>query len=103
MTKHESMTKPEARAMALRCAIFFVILISSFVFSRAQDAEAPKKSGVQLMFIPPPMEGAISLGIYDATGKLVRVLHQEAPATDFFAALNGLITYWDGKDDSGKL
>ena len=42
------------------------------------------------------------MGIYDSTGKLVRVLHQEAPPTDFFPALNGLITFWDGKDDSGK-
>ena len=50
------------------------------------------------------MENAtFSMGIYDSAGKLVRVLHQEAPETDFFPALNGLITFWDGKDDAGKM
>ena len=49
------------------------------------------------------MEGTISMGIYDSAGKLVRALHQDAPTSDFFPALNGIITFWDGKDDSGKL
>ena len=61
-----------------------------------------KKIGVKLMFIPPPMEGTISLGIYDASGKLVRVLHQFATADEFVAALDGFITHWDGLDDAGK-
>ena len=43
------------------------------------------------------------MGVYDSAGKLVRVLHRDAPTTDFVSALNGLITFWDGKDDSGKL
>ncbi|MGB8352907.1 MAG: hypothetical protein WCD79_03390, partial [Chthoniobacteraceae bacterium] len=89
-----------------RSVVLFVILISSFVITSIaqEDTPSPEKRGVQLMFVPPPMEGGtISLGIYDPAGKLVRVLHQEAQPTDFFAALNGFITYWDGKDDSGKL
>ncbi len=98
------MTKHEARSGFAFRALFFVILVSSFVISAiAQDDPPPKKAGVQLMFIPPPMEGTVSLGIYDATGKLVRVLHAESPQTDFTAALNGLITFWDGKDDAGKM
>jgi hypothetical protein len=48
------------------------------------------------------MEGAISLGIYDHTGKLVRVLHREATGDEFVAALDGYITHWDGLDDAGK-
>jgi hypothetical protein len=48
------------------------------------------------------MEGSISLGIYDDTGKLVRVLHRAAGADEFVAALDGFITHWDGLDDSGK-
>ena len=48
------------------------------------------------------MEGTISLGIYDHTGKLVRTLHREATAAEFVAALDGFITHWDGLDDSGK-
>jgi len=61
-----------------------------------------KKIGVKIMFVPPPMEGTISLGIYDQTGKLVRVLHQAASADEFVAALDGFITHWDGLDDAGK-
>jgi hypothetical protein len=47
------------------------------------------------------MEGTISLGIYDSDGKLVRVLHREASADEFVAALDGFITFWDGMDDAG--
>jgi hypothetical protein len=54
------------------------------------------------MFVPPPMEGTISLGIYDENGKLVRVLHREAGADEFVAALDGFITFWDGMDDVGN-
>lgn len=45
------------------------------------------------------MEGTISLGIYDQTGKLVRVLHQNAQLNDFTIAPDSLVTRWDGKDD----
>jgi len=90
-----------------RPVCFFVILISSFVITSIAQEETPppkEKQGIQLEFVPPPMQGGtISLGIYDSTGKLVRVLHQEAQTSEFFAALNGFITYWDGKDGSGKL
>ncbi len=47
------------------------------------------------------MEGAFSVGIYDAGGKLIRTLHHDADTSEFGIALNGLITYWDGKDDAG--
>lgn len=57
--------------------------------------------GVKIEFLPPPMEGTISLGIYDQSGKLVRVLHQEAELEEFKVALNGLVTEWDGNDDAG--
>jgi hypothetical protein len=56
---------------------------------------------VKIEFLPPPMEGTISLGIYNDAGKLVRVLHREAEITELTPGDNGLITQWDGKDDSG--
>jgi hypothetical protein len=46
------------------------------------------------------MEGTISLGIYDQTGKLVRVLHRNAQLNDFTIGADALVTRWDGKDDS---
>ena len=61
---------------------------------------------VKIEFLPPPMEGTISLGIYNSAGKLVRVLHREdpmgEPESKLTAGDNGLITQWDGNDDSGK-
>ncbi len=44
------------------------------------------------------MDGTISLGIYDQTGKLVRVLHQNAQLDDFAIGADALVTRWDGKD-----
>jgi len=66
------------------------------------DLPPPKKEGVQIVFLPPPMEGTLSLGIYNKDGKLVRTLHREAPDKDFTKGLNGLITRWDGRDDAGQ-
>lgn len=63
---------------------------------------AHKKDGVQITFLPPPMQGVLSLGIYDAQGKLVRVLHREATEKQFTIGLNGLITRWDGMTDAGE-
>jgi hypothetical protein len=59
---------------------------------------APSRS-VRISFIPPPMDGTISLGIYDQAGKMVRVLHQNAQLNDFTIGPDSLVTRWDGKDD----
>jgi hypothetical protein len=59
---------------------------------------APPKS-VRISFVPPPLEGTISLGIYDKTGKLVRVLQQQAQLSQFAVGADGLVTQWDGKSD----
>ena len=67
-----------------------------------EEEPPPQKKGVRIAFIPPPMEGTWSLGIYDKKGKLVRVLAREATEKNFIVGLNGLIIFWDGRDDSGK-
>ncbi|MDX2082164.1 MAG: hypothetical protein SFU53_15375 [Terrimicrobiaceae bacterium] len=48
-----------------------------------------------------PDEGLVTLGVFDDRGKLVRRLHELTPEADFKKGLNGLITTWDGTDDSG--
>jgi len=58
---------------------------------------------MRITFLPPPMEGTLSLGIYDKKGKLVRTMAREATEKDFSIGLNGLITFWDGKDNTGKV
>jgi hypothetical protein len=83
-----------------RALLAMCLVLAPAVF--AQDEEPPQKKGVRIAFIPPPMEGTWSLGIYDKKGKLVRVLAREATEKNFTVGLNGLITFWDGRDDSGK-
>ena len=63
---------------------------------------APPTRTVRLSFVPPPLEGTISLGIYDGSGKLVRVLHQEAELNEFTIGADALVTQWDGKNDDGE-
>src|SRR5438874_12680191 len=62
---------------------------------------APPTRTIRLSFVPPPLEGTISLGIYDGSGKLVRVLHQEAELNEFTIGADALVTQWDGKNDDG--
>jgi hypothetical protein len=57
---------------------------------------------VRISFVPPPLDGTVSLGIYDTNGKLVRVLHQQAPIDEFTIGADALQTKWDGKDDYGQ-
>jgi hypothetical protein len=83
------------------------ILVALAALSRAEDSPAPTPypaapRKVTLRFVPPPLEGTISLGIFDRTGKLVRVLHREDAIADFTAGHDGLETTWDGKDDAGN-
>src|SRR5882724_2959728 len=47
-----------------------------------QTPSTPARN-VRLSFVPPPLEGTISLGIYDGSGKLVRVLNQQAQLDEF--------------------
>ena len=74
---------------------------------RGQQSPAPSAlpsaspHSVRLSFLPPPIEGTISLGIYDEADQLVRVLHQEAEFDEFAIGADALVTKWDGKDDDG--
>ncbi len=56
----------------------------------------------RISFVPPPLEGTISLGVYDKNGKLVRVLHQEAKLNEFAIGADALVTQWDGKNEDGE-
>jgi hypothetical protein len=67
-----------------------------------QTPSASPARSIRISFVPPPLEGRISLGIYDAKGKLVRVLHQEADLNEFKIGADALVTQWDGKNDNGE-
>jgi hypothetical protein len=67
-----------------------------------QTPSASPARTVRISFVPPPLDGTISLGIYDAQDKLVRVLYHEADLREFTIGADALVTQWDGKDDSGQ-
>ena len=75
------------------------LLLAPRLFAGTEENVETSK---QLIFLPPPIEGVISLGVYDAHGKLVRVLKQAAEIDSFKSALNGLFADWDGTDTNGK-
>jgi hypothetical protein len=81
-----------------------VVISSSWFAPRLfAGAEENGETGKQLMFIPPPIEGVISLGVYDTHGKLVRVIKQAAEIDSFKSGLDGLFVDWDGTDATGKV
>jgi hypothetical protein len=65
-------------------------------------AATPAPRNIRINFVPPPLDGTISLGVYDAKGKLVRVLFREADINEFTIGSDALSTTWDGKDDAGE-
>ena len=67
----------------------------------ATPAPAPARS-VRISFVPPPLEGTISLGIYSREGKLVRVLVQEGAIDEFDVGADALTAKWDGKNDQDE-
>jgi hypothetical protein len=81
------------------CVVLSLAWFAPRLFAGAEENE---ETGKQLMFLPPPVEGLISLGIYDTRGKLVRVLKQAAEVDSFKSGLNGLFVDWDGADATGK-
>jgi hypothetical protein len=94
------------RKEALGAALAVIFLANS---TSAQESPSPSPSpsptearSVRVSFVPPPLDGTISLGIYDAKGKLVRVLFREADVNDFNIGHDSLSTTWDGKDDAGE-
>ena len=70
--------------------------------SPEQTPSASPARNVRISFVPPPLEGRVSLGIYDTQGKLVRVLHHEADLREFTIGADALVTQWDGKNDNGE-
>jgi len=56
----------------------------------------------QFEFALPDVNGRISLGVFDAQGKLVRSLFVAADASQFKIGLNGYISHWDEKGDDGS-
>jgi hypothetical protein len=80
------------------CAL---LVIGPLPAQESPSPSAPARS-IRVSFVPPPLDGTISLGVYDAKGKLVRVLFREADINEFTIGSDALSTTWDGKDDAGE-
>lgn len=97
-----------ARSQLAVIAALLLLAVASASIARAQDSPAPQPSAtalprkVRISFLPPPLKGSISLGIYDAKGKLVRVLHRESDIDEFQIGHDALSTTWDGNDDANQ-
>src|SRR5262249_40038807 len=85
----------------LRIAVLLTLasVASAQELSPPPSPTATPVRSVRISFVPPPLEGKISLAVYDQTGRLVRVLHQEAEFDEFTIGADALTTKWDGKDD----
>ena len=83
--------------------LFILLLGVANTIQAEEPASTPlaAKRTVRISFLPPPLDGTISLGIYDPKGKLVRVLYREADVNEFNIGADALTTTWDGKDDAG--
>jgi hypothetical protein len=85
---------------------FALLVIALLGRVAAQESPAPTPTpaprNIRINFVPPPLDGTISLGVYDAKGKLVRVLFREADINEFTIGSDALSTTWDGKDDAGE-
>lgn len=77
-----------------------LFLAAFFVTTALATAQETTRS-IRISFVPPPLEGMVSLGIYDENDQLVRVLHQEAEFDEFTIGADALSTKWDGKDGDG--
>jgi hypothetical protein len=87
---------------ALLLPLLLVAVSAVLPAATAASAETPASRNMRISFVPPPIEGTISLGIYDTGGKLVRVLHREADLDSFEIGTDALNTTWDGYNDAGE-
>jgi hypothetical protein len=85
--------------LALTIGFLAVSSLRAQETSPSPSPSATPARSVRISFVPPPLEGKVSLGVYNEWGQLVRVLHQEAEFDEFTIGADALSAKWDGKDD----
>jgi hypothetical protein len=89
-----------------KTTVLLLAAASLVVNAAAQESPSPTATAaprsIRISFVPPPLDGTISLGVYDAKGKLVRILFREGDINEFNIGSDSLSTTWDGKDDAGE-
>ncbi len=51
----------------------------------------------------PPLDGTVSIGVFDASNKCIRVLSKSADSESIPSALNGFLVVWDGLTSDGTV
>src|SRR5256886_12800306 len=87
------------KVLPLTIGLLAISFLRAQEISPSPSASATPARAVRISFVPPPLEGKVSLGVYNEWGQLVRVLHQEAEFDEFTIGADALSTKWDGKDD----
>lgn len=77
---------------------FFFIWLVLTVLCGLIHAEQLLKAAVAA----PPMDGTVSVGVFNENGECVRVLLSHVSSDDVPSALNGFSLSWDGKTDEGE-
>ena len=85
--------------LPLTIGLLAISLLRAQEISLSPSPSPTPARSVRISFVPPPLEGKIGLGVYNESGQLVRVLHQEAEFDEFAIGADALSTKWDGKDD----
>ena len=85
--------------LALTIGFVAISFLRAHEISSSPSPSTTPVRSVRISFVPPPLEGRVSLGVYNEWGQLVRVLHQEAEFDEFTIGADALSTKWDGKDD----
>src|SRR5204862_6603748 len=85
--------------LALMIGFLAISFLRAQEMSPSPSPNATPARSVRISFVPPPLEGRVSLGVYNEWGQLVRVLHQEEEFDEVTIGADALSTKWDGKDD----
>ena len=85
---------------ALGAALLWVGFICSS--SALEPLPAPKNQ-ISVELAPPPLEGTVSIGVFDSAGKCIRVLAKGVDQESIPSALNGFQIIWDGKNEAGGI
>lgn len=80
---------------------FFLAALSNLTFSKEPLQLPTNQASVELA--APPLEGTVSIGVFDAAGNCIRVLYKNADQDTIPSALNGFLITWDGKNDAGTI
>ena len=100
MTKHSTRSAVGTALVLLALSVPVRVHAQESPDAQPSPSAVPRK--VRISFLPPPLEGTISLGIYDSKGTLVRVLHRESNIDEFQIGHDALSTTWDGNDEADQ-